>query len=188
MTAGSNSIFGKIAASGWKYTVVPVPRAGAELLQRADRLALLEAHLPLRAVALDGGDQLLRQRVDDAGADAVEAAGGLVAAVLELAAGVQHREDHLEGALLRARMLVDRDAAAVVFDRDRRSVVVQRDADVRGVAVHRLVDGVVENFPDEVVQPGRADAADIHAGTLADRLQTFENGDVFRGVLGGSHV
>ena len=28
MSAGSNSIFGKIAASGWKYTVVPLPRAG----------------------------------------------------------------------------------------------------------------------------------------------------------------
>ena len=27
MIAGSNSIFGKMAASGWKYTVVPVPRA-----------------------------------------------------------------------------------------------------------------------------------------------------------------
>ena len=71
---------------------------GADLLQRANRLALLEAHLPLRAVALDGGDQLFRQRVDDAGADAVQAAGGLVVAVLELAAGMQHGEDHFERA------------------------------------------------------------------------------------------
>ena len=56
------------------------------------------------------------------------------------------------------------------------------------MAVHRLVDGVVEHFPDEVVQPGRSDAADIHAGPLADGLETLENRDVFRGVVGGGHV
>ena len=150
----------------------------------ADRRALLEAHLPLRAVAPDRRDQLLRQRVDDARADAVQAAGGLVVAALELAAGVQRREDHLERALLRLRMLVDRNAAAVVRDRDRRAVLVQRDGDVRGVAVHRLVDGVVEDLPDEVVQPGGADAADVHARPLADRLEPFEDGDVFRCVSG----
>jgi hypothetical protein len=27
MSAGSNSILGKMAGSGWKYTVVPLPRA-----------------------------------------------------------------------------------------------------------------------------------------------------------------
>ena len=139
-------------------------RAGAarrpQLLQRTDRLALLEPHFPLRAVALHRRDELLRQRVDDARADAVQAAGGLVVAGLELPAGVEHGEDDLERALLRRRMLVDRDAAAVVLDGDGRAVGVQRDPDVRGVAVHRLVDRVVENLPDEVVEPGRADAAD----------------------------
>ena len=167
---------------------MPVPRAGAELLQRAGRFALLEAHFPLRAVALDRRDQLLRQRVDDARADAVQAAGGFVIAVLEFAAGMQHREDHFQRAFLRRRMLVDRNAASIVFDRDRRSILVERDADVRREAVHRLVDGVVEDFPDEVVQTGRADAADIHAGPFADRLQTLENRDVFRGVVAGGHV
>src|ERR671931_344411 len=56
------------------------------------------------------------------------------------------------------------------------------------MAVHRLVDGVVENFPDEVVQPSRANAPDIHAGTLAYGLKPFQNGDVFRGVVPGCHV
>ena len=133
-------------------------RAGAarraELLHGRCRLALLEPLLPLRAVALDGGDQLLRQRVDDAGADAVEAAGGLVVALLELPAGVEHREDHLERALLRLRVLVHRDAAPVVRDGDGGAVGVKRHRDVRCVAVHRLVDGVVEDLPDEMVQPG----------------------------------
>src|SRR5206468_7797184 len=77
------------------------PRAArrADLFQRADRLALLEAHLPLRAVALDRCDELLRQRVDDAGADAVKTARRLVVAVFELAARVQHGEDDFDRAL-----------------------------------------------------------------------------------------
>ena len=94
-----------------------MPRAAPIFLSGADRLALLEAHLPLRAVALHRRDEFFRQRVDDAGADAVQTAGGLVTAVLELSAGVEHGEDHFERALLRRRMLVDRDAAAVVLDR-----------------------------------------------------------------------
>ena len=64
------------------------------------------------------------------------------------------------------------------------AVGVQRDGDVRGVAVHRLVDGVVEDFPDEMMQAGGADAADVHAGTLANRLEAFEDGDVFGGIRG----
>src|SRR4029079_18539953 len=62
------------------------PRAArrTELLQRPDRMPLLETLLPRRAVALDRRDQLLRQRVDHARADAVQAAGGLVVARLEL--------------------------------------------------------------------------------------------------------
>ena len=35
------------------------------------------------------------------------------------------------------------------------------------------------------MQPGDADAADVHAGALADGLEAFENGDVFCGVGAG---
>ena len=80
------------------------------------------------------------------------------------------------------RVLVDGDAAAVVADGDARAVLVQRDVDLVGVAVHGLVDGVVDDLPDEVVQAGRAGAADVHARALADRLEAFEDGDVFGGV------
>ncbi len=130
MICASNSTFGKICGSGLKKTVVPVPRAAPIFFKAAGRLALLEGHLVLMTIALDRGDQLARQRVDDAGADAVKAAGRLVVARLELAAGVEHREDHLERALLGLRMHVHGNAAAVVFDGDRRAVLVQRHANV----------------------------------------------------------
>jgi hypothetical protein len=101
---------------------------------------------------------------------------------------VQDGEDDLEGALLRRRVLVDRNAPAVVFDREGGAVGVEGDVDVRGEPVHRLVDRVVEDLPDEVVQAGRSDAADVHAGAFADGVEALENGDVFRGVAGGGHV
>jgi hypothetical protein len=34
-----------------------------------------------------------------------------------------------------------------------------------------------------MMKPGAADAADIHAGTFAYGFQTFENGDVFGGIV-----
>ncbi len=157
---------------------------GTQLLHAANRRALLVALLPGVAVATHGRDELARQRVHDRRADAVQAAGGLVALAVELSAGVERREDHLERARLRLRMLVHRNAAAIVLDRDRRPVLVERDRDVRGVAVHRLVDGVVENLPDEMVQARRAHAADVHARPAPDGLEALEDGDVFRGIAG----
>ena len=57
-----------------------------------------------------------------------------------------------------------------------------------GVAVHHLVDGVVDDLPEQVVQPGLVDAADVHAGPPADGLQALEDGDVFGGVSSHAQV
>ena len=134
----------------------------------------------------------LAQRVDDRDADAVQAAGHLVAAaVAELAAGVQDGQDDLDG---RPALLLhhrDRDAAAVVDDGDR-VVGVDRDVDQRRVAGEGLVDGVVDHLVDEVMQAAHAGRPDVHAGALADRLETLEDGDVLsvvcRAVLVLRHV
>ena len=67
---------------------------------------------PSRAVSTRSHDG---ERVDDRDADAVEAAGDLVAAAAELAAGVEDGVDDLEG-VLAGGVLPDRDAAAVVLD------------------------------------------------------------------------
>src|SRR3954453_19860302 len=61
---------------------------GSEPFQRTLGLAVTEAHFPERAVPLDGGDELFRQRVHDAGADAVQTTGRLVVALLEFPAGM----------------------------------------------------------------------------------------------------
>ena len=45
------------------------------------------------------------------------------------------------------------------------------------VAGQRLVDGVVDDLPDQVVQAALAGGADVHARTLADRLEALEDLD-----------
>ena len=102
--------------------------------------------------------------------------------VLELSSSVERGEDHLECALFRLGVLVDRHAATIIDDRDRRAVSVQRQLNVLGIAVHRLVDCVVDDLPHQVMETGGSDAADIHTRPLADRVQTFENRDVLGGV------
>ena len=58
----------------------------------------------------------------------------------------------------------------------------QRDDDARAVAGHRLVDGVVDDLPDEVVEAGQAGGADVHARALAHRVEPLEDLDVLGAV------
>ena len=68
------------------------------LLRARSRGAALVGLRPLVAVAPDGQVEPLGERVDHRDADAVQAAGDLVAAaVAELAAGVQDGQHHLGG-------------------------------------------------------------------------------------------
>ena len=59
----------------------------------------------------------------------------------------------------------------------------QGDVDAGAVAGHRLVDGVVDDLPDQVVQALQAGGADVHARALADRVEALEDLDVL-GVVG----
>ena len=153
----------------------------ADLLQRTLRRAALRVRLhPLRAVAVHLELELHRERVDDRHADAVQAAGDLVAVAAELPARVQRGEDDLGGGLAPG-VRVDRDAAPVVGDATA-AVGEDRDVDARGLAGHRLVDRVVDDLVHEVVQARRTRRADVHARALTDGLQPLEDGDVLRRV------
>ena len=92
-------------------------------------------------------------------------------------------------------VLVDGDASAVVDDFDA-AVCLDGDLNVVRVAGQGLVDGVVDDLVDEVMQAAFAGRADVHARTLTDGFQAFEDGDVrcavgllaFGGLLVVSHV
>ena len=75
---------------------VPCPSVASPLVELALRLAALVVLRPDVAVAADLQVQALGERVDDRDADAVQAAGDLVAAaVAELAAGVEDGQHDL---------------------------------------------------------------------------------------------
>ena len=89
---------------------------GSYLVQLVHGVAALEADLVFLAVAAHVHDHLGGKSVYDRDANAVEAAGHLVAAVAELAAGVEDGKDHLDGGHLLGLVALDGDAAAVVDD------------------------------------------------------------------------
>ena len=58
--------------------------------------------------------------------------------------------------------------------------------DLRGVAGERLVDRVVDDLVDHVMQARAVvGVADIHAGTLAHRIEALQDLDGFRAIIGG---
>ena len=172
-----------MVASGQNVMVVPCffdAPARVSLSWGLPPLAKCCTHLP--AVAVDLELETARQRVHDRHADAVQAAGDLVALAAELAAGVQHREHDLGRRLaLVVGVVVDRDAPAVVGD-PAAAVGEQRHLDARAVTGHGLVDGVVDDLVDQVVQAGGAGGSDVHAGAFADRLEALEHRDVLGAV------
>ena len=163
------------------------PVAGQLLALLQARSGERRASTPATSRSRRGGSRrrrLFGQRVDDRHADAVQAAGDLVAtAVAELAAGVEHGEHDLDRRP--ALLLVHRDGnPAPVVDDGHRVVGVDRDGDLGAVAGEGLVDGVVDDLVDEVVQTHHAGRADVHARALADGLEAFEDRDVLCVVAG----
>ena len=147
--------------------------------------AAAEVHLPGVAVAPDLDVEFLAERVDAADADAVETAGDLVVGGIELAAGVELGEHHLDGRHLLAvgqGHHVDGNAATIVDDGDG-VVDVDDDFDFFGITGQGFVDGVVYYFVDQVVQSHLSGGADVHGRAEAYVLHAFQDVDVFAGVL-----
>ena len=170
---------------------------GLEAIGHFDQAVLHEApgkvdfmHL---AAPPHGEFQPAGQGVDARDAHAVQAAGDLVAVLVELAAGVQFGQRDFGGRALGFVLVVHLhaggDAPAVVDDGER-AVGVDGDQDVVAVAGQRLVDGVVHHLEHQVVQAGAVGGvADVHAGAFAHGFQPLQNLDGTRaiaiaGVLG----
>ena len=141
-----------------------------------------EGLTPVIAIAEHLNDECARQGINDRGTHTVQATGHLVAAVTELATGVQHGEHQGDGGDVFDGVLLDRDTTAVVTH-SAASVVQQFDLDGVAVARQGLVDGVVDDLVDQVVQAALTGGSDVHAGTLANRLETFQHRDL-PGIVG----
>ncbi len=175
---------GEDALVGQEVDARAAALAGAGLAQLAGGSAATEVHLPGVAIAPDFDVELLAESVDAAYADAVKAAGDFVVGSVELAAGVELGEHHLNRRhpLAVGRIHhVDGNAAAVVDNGDG-VVDVDGDVDLLGISGQRLVDGIVDHLIDQVVQAHLAGRANVHGGTQADCLKAFEDPDIFAGI------
>ncbi len=106
----------------------------------------------------------------------MQTTGDRVSAAAELTAGVEHRQDDLDGGLSLGAVHVDRDSAAVV-DHPNRTVLEDRDRYGVAIAGQGLVDRVVDDLVHQVMKAPLTGRADVHAGSLAHRLQSFEDLD-----------
>ena len=150
--------------------------AGGSADQRARRVTALVGLRPDVPVPADLHVQPGRQRVDHGHADAVQAAGNGVGLAVELAARVQRGHHDLDRRAVLHRVLIHRNAAAVVPHPDP-AVGQQGHVDGVGVPGERLVHGVVHDLVDQVMQPALAGRADIHSRALADGLKALKYRD-----------
>ena len=148
------------------------PLGLAHHLYGSDRDAPLVALAVELAVALDLGHQPFGKGVDGGDADAVEAAGDLVAAAAELAAGVQRGHHQLQGGDALLRVDVYRDAPPVVPHRDA-AVLVDGHLDLIAGAGQRLIHRVVHHLVDQVVQRLGVRTTHVHPRPAPNRLQPF---------------
>ena len=82
----------------------------------------------------------------------MQSAGNLVRVVIELAAGMEFCQHDFRRRLSFLRHDLRRNAAAVVDD-GYGTIDVDDDMNFRAISRERFVDGVVDNFVDEVVKP-----------------------------------
>ena len=112
----------------------------------------------------------------------MQPAGDGVRLAAELAAGVQGGHHGLHARNPCGGVLVHRNPAPVVHDADG-AVFVDGYFNAGAEPRHELVDGVVDDFDDEMMQPALVGAADVHARTPPNGLHAFEHLNVGGGVL-----
>jgi hypothetical protein len=137
-------------------------------------LAAGKAQVVLLATAPHPAFQVLRERVHDRHAHAVQSAGVLIGLVVEFPAGMQTGQDQLHAAYLFLRMDVHGHAATVVLNLAR-TVLEQRDIDAIAVAVHGFIHAVIDYLMREMIRPR---GVGVHAGTPANRIQAAQHLDV----------
>jgi hypothetical protein len=135
------------------------------------------------AVAVDGGFAPFGKEVDAGEADAVDAAGDGVAAVVEFAACFELRHGEFDAGDTGFGVDVDGYAAAVVAYGDR-VVDVEGDVDLGRTTGQDFVGAVVDDFVNEVMKAVRAGVADVHVRQASNMLKVVHVLDAVGGIGG----
>jgi hypothetical protein len=105
-------------------------------------------------------------------ADPVEAAGNFIRLFVKLPAGVEPGHYQFQGADVLGGMDVRRNTPAVILHPDN-VVPLQNYQNIGTEALHGLVNGVIDNFKNQMMQAVNAGRPDIHTGTFANSLKPF---------------
>src|SRR2546423_1490738 len=144
----------------------------ARLFQLHDGDATLVLLLVGLAIAPDFQTERFRQEVDARDAYAVQTSRNLICVCVELAARVKLGHHDFSGAAFLLLMIINGDTAPVINDCDR---IVQMDCDFNRVAVscQSLVNGIVNDFVNEMMQAQIAGRANVHGGAIAHCVTAF---------------
>ena len=162
--------FPRLTAAALSLSLLMIPAAQALTLEQAGEL--------IQLVYVDEVPQSVLEQPTIS--DMIEALGDPYTEYFtsqeyaEFTASMKDGENDLDRGDFLFRMLVDRDAAAVVDNRDG-IVFVNRDIDFGAIAGKGLVDGVVHNLIHKVVQTTRTRRTDIHAGAHTHGFKALED-------------
>ena len=124
------------------------------------------------------------QGIDNRNANPVQSTRNLVGIIIKFTAGMQLRHDHFGCRNALFSVNIDRNAAAIVSDRYR-PVLVQLHLDNITMPGKRLINRIIDNLIDHVMQPGTIiRVADIHAGALANSVQTAQHLNRICAIIG----
>ena len=113
-----------------------------------------------------------RKRVRAFCAHAMQAAGIFISALSKFSAGVQICQHQLDRRHFPFGMNIDGNAAAIVSHRDR-SIDMNGHFDLRAKSRKMFVDGVIDDFVNQMMHPTLIRIADEHARPFPDCLEAF---------------
>ena len=80
------------------------------------------------------------------------------------------------------RMFIHWNTTAVITHLD---FIVCQEAEINSMRItrHCFVERVIHNLPNKMVQTVRTGRSNVHSWTLSDRIQSFQNNDIFSSVF-----
>ena len=116
--------------------------------------------------------QPVGERIDHGSADTVQTAGYLVSPAAEFAAGMKDRKNDFHRGTTGLVVDADGDPAAVIQYCDG-IVRIDRNLDMIAETGQGFVNGVVNDFIDQMVQSAGCRRPDIHTGSFSDCFESL---------------
>jgi hypothetical protein len=124
------------------------------------------------------------QSIDNRNADTVQSTRDLVGIIIKFTSGMQLRHDHFGCRNALFSVNINWNAAAIIGNRHR-PIFIQPHLDNITMPGKRLINRIIDNLINHMMQPGTIiRVADIHAGALANSVQTAQHFNRICSIIG----